>query len=261
MASARVSLRPSARASERATWVTCRVWVSRVTKWSPSGLRKTCVLCLSRRNAFACRIRSRSRSNAVRSGSSGSGRSRPRDGAARDRGGREPLLGALARRPVDAVERPVRGHQQSCTEPRRAARRRRRTRCAAPRPRCRRRRPGTRRPTRRPARSRPGCPGRRPAARAGRSSSGAAGAPASRATARRQVASRSSAVRQQVGRPGAVGAVVAGQQGQPDRHRVDAVAAQPGDEDQVARGSCSSSRRRDRSSPRARRPGRRAWWR
>ncbi len=33
----------------RPTWVTWMVWVILVTKWSPSGLRKTWVLCLSRR--------------------------------------------------------------------------------------------------------------------------------------------------------------------------------------------------------------------
>ena len=38
---------------------------------------KTCVLCLSLRNAFECTMRSRSRWNAVRSGCGGSSRSRP----------------------------------------------------------------------------------------------------------------------------------------------------------------------------------------
>ena len=78
MASASGSFRLSAVASERATWVTCIVWVRRVTKWSPSGLRKTWVLCLSRRNALEWMIRSRSRSKAVRNSSGSSGRSRPR---------------------------------------------------------------------------------------------------------------------------------------------------------------------------------------
>src|SRR6478609_8566910 len=36
----------------------------------------TCVLCLRRRNAFECTMRSRSRWNGVRSGESGSGRTR-----------------------------------------------------------------------------------------------------------------------------------------------------------------------------------------
>ena len=40
------------------------------------------------------------------------------------------------------------------------------------------------------------------------------------------------------GRPRPVGAVVPGEQGEPDRHRVDAVAAQPGDEHQVAAATC-----------------------
>ena len=78
IASASGSLRHSAAASERAICVTCSVCVRRVTKWSPSGLRKTWVLCFSRRNALEWMIRSRSRSNAVRNSSGSSGRSRPR---------------------------------------------------------------------------------------------------------------------------------------------------------------------------------------
>ena len=85
IASASGSFRLSAAASERATWVTCIVCVRRVTKWSPSGLRKTCVLCFSRRNAFEWMIRSRSRSNAVRN-SSGSSDADPPAAARRARG-------------------------------------------------------------------------------------------------------------------------------------------------------------------------------
>ena len=55
-----------------------------------------------------------------------------------------------------------------------------------------------------------------------------------------------------------VGAVVVGEQRQPDRHRVDPVAAQPGDEDQVALGLATSSRRPGRSCRRARSGGRTA---
>ena len=68
------------RARSACTW---RVWVRRVTKWSPSGLRKTWVLCLRRRNALEWMIRSRSRSNAVRNVSGSSGRARPREVADR----------------------------------------------------------------------------------------------------------------------------------------------------------------------------------
>ena len=96
IASASGSLRLSAAASARAIWVTCSVCVRRVTKWSPSGLMKTCVLCLSRRNAFEWMIRSRSRSNAVRNSSGSSGRSRPRLAAGARRGRAQPLLFGLA---------------------------------------------------------------------------------------------------------------------------------------------------------------------
>src|SRR5215212_8702987 len=53
-----------------------RVWVRRVRKWSPSGEMNTWVLCLRRRKAFECTIRSRSRWNGVRWEESCSGSSR-----------------------------------------------------------------------------------------------------------------------------------------------------------------------------------------
>ena len=155
---------------------------------------------------------------------------------------RQLLLGALPGRPVGQPERPARlrvtararsraARRTGVARPRRDARP-----VAAPAGPSRSAPPARRRarPTRRPRRWRRGCPGRRRAARAGRASTGAGGRAGGSATARRQVASRSSAALEQVRRPGPVGAVVPGQQRQPDRHRVDAVAAQPGDEDQVA---------------------------
>src|SRR3954452_7904130 len=76
IASTRSSFRRSARATVREIWVTSSVWVRRVRKWSPSGETKTCVLCLSRRNALACTIRSRSRCSGERSPQSSSARRR-----------------------------------------------------------------------------------------------------------------------------------------------------------------------------------------
>src|SRR5712692_8499834 len=83
MASARSSFSSSALAMVRATWVTSSVWVRRIRKWSPSGARKTWVLCASRRKALAWRMRSRSRWKAVRRGCGSSGICLPRDDAER----------------------------------------------------------------------------------------------------------------------------------------------------------------------------------
>ncbi len=52
IASVSGSFRPSAAARAREICETWTVCVSRVTKWSPSGLRKTCVLCFRRRKAL-----------------------------------------------------------------------------------------------------------------------------------------------------------------------------------------------------------------
>ncbi len=83
MASVRASLRPSATAVARPICITARVWLNRVTKWSPSGWMKTWVLCLRRRKALECSTRSRSSSKAVRYRSGSSSCSRPRDSAER----------------------------------------------------------------------------------------------------------------------------------------------------------------------------------
>src|SRR3990170_5667040 len=78
MASVRSSLRSRARAMVRAIWATSRVWVRRVTKWSPCAATNTWVLCLRRRKALLWMTRSRSRWNSVRTEEGSSGRSRPR---------------------------------------------------------------------------------------------------------------------------------------------------------------------------------------
>ena len=138
----------------------------------------------------------------------------------------------------------------------RAARRPRRARGAA-RPRRRRRPPGPAPPTRRPRSARRACRGRRRAACAA-----ARRGPAVRAGVARDglAPARQPLLRglEQVRRPRAVAAVVAGEQGQPDRHRVDARRAQLGDEHQVAAALATSSRRPGRSCRRARSAGRRA---
>ena len=85
-----------------------------------------------------------------------------------------------------------------------------------------------------------------------RSTSSAASGPVPRATAARQRGEPLLARREQVVGPRPVAAVVPGQQGQPDRVRVDALGAQLGDEHQVAAALASSSRRRARSCRSAR---------
>ena len=116
------------------------------------------------------------------------------------------------------------------------------------------------RPRRRPRRARRACPGRR----RGRSRTAASSCVAGRAaavgapTAARQRASRSVAsARPGVG-PVPVVAVVVREQGQPDRHRVDAVGAQPRRRRPGCRATSTSSRRRARPCRRARSAGRTA---
>ena len=75
MASVSATLRPTAAATERATWATSSAWVRRVRWWS-SGKTNTWVLPARRRKALECRMRSRSRSKQVRNGSGASSASR-----------------------------------------------------------------------------------------------------------------------------------------------------------------------------------------
>ena len=96
MASVSATLSPSARATDVATWATSSAWVSRVRWWS-SGNTNTWVLPASRRNALACRMRSRSRSKQVRHGS---GASSMRRVAGADRPGGH---AAPARRVLDVL--------------------------------------------------------------------------------------------------------------------------------------------------------------
>ena len=243
---------------ERATWVTCSVCVSRVTKWSPSGFRKTWVLCLSRRNALACRMRSRIPLERGPQRVLGLGTHAPRLAAARDRRRGQLLLGAFAGRPVDAVERPA-GHPQSPSATPSSASTASHTMRGASSSASGTAGEGPGRPAS-TARSRPGCRGRRPAARAG---------PAARARRARRRPAPPPAARWPAAppprpgdRPSRHGRCGSGRTAAPGgwpsgrRPRRGASRRTPG-----CRGSCSSSRRPGRSSPRARTPGRTAWWR